>query len=338
MIMNQDMSDRTPRPSRRAFLACSCGALVAQGCGAVSKGPAAPTRRATFPALADADAIVDLHQHTDYHGRTDDQLVAHQENMGIALSVLLPAGHAVETASTHMGKSNGLAAKCSPNEACHALVRRHPDRFVMFANEVPDQPNARVEIERYLKLGARGIGEQKFNVDVESKEMADVYALARDYGVPVLMHFQFGTYNHGYVDRFWRVLDKWPGTNFIGHAQTFWANIDAGHANQSVLYPKTKVTPGGATDRYLRDYPNFYADMSAGSGLGALLRDEDHARDFVRRHQDKCIFGSDCADVPGKLPTCQGAQTIVAIKRLAPDPAVRRKVLRDNAARLLRLA
>jgi predicted TIM-barrel fold metal-dependent hydrolase len=256
--------------------------------------------------------------------------------MGIAMSVLLPAGHPVEVASTHMGKSNGLAAKCFPVESCYELVRAHPDRFTFFANEVPDQPNARAEIEKWLKMGARGIGEQKFAVDVESKEMEAIYALAADYGVPVLMHFQHQMYNIGY-DRFWRVLEKWPKTNFIGHAQTFWANIDAGHADQAVLYPKTKVTPGGITDRYLSNYPNFYADMSAGSGLGALLRDEERAREFLRRHQDKCMYGSDCADIAGKLPTCQGAQTIVAIKRLTPDPAIRRKLFYANAARLLRL-
>jgi predicted TIM-barrel fold metal-dependent hydrolase len=206
----------------------------------------------------------------------------------------------------------------------------------MFANEVPDQPNARAEIEKYLKLGAKGIGEVKFGLDVESKPLEGIFALAADYGVPVLMHFQFEMYNLGY-ERFWRVLEKWPKTNFIGHAQTFWANIDANHTDQKVLYPKTKVTPGGMTDRYLRDYSNFYADMSAGSGLGALMRDEDQAKEFLRRHQDKCIYGSDCADIPGKLPTCQGAQTIVAIKRLAADDAIRRKIFSQNAAKLLKL-
>src|SRR5688572_1499911 len=300
-IMKQCMTVRTRRMSRRGFLGCSCAALLAHGCQSKSK-----PEPATQPAAQDAGPstqdsfIVDLHQHTNYHDRTDQQLVAHQQNMGIRLSVLLPSGHPVETPSTHMGKSNGLAANCFPNEICYELVRRHPDRFVMFANEVPDQPNARAEIEKYLKLGAKGIGEVKFALDVESPALEGIYALAADYGVPVLMHFQFEMYNLGY-ERFWRVLEKWPRTNFIGHAQTFWANIDANHTDQKVLYPKTKVTPGGMTDRYLRDYPNFFADMSAGSGLGALMRDEQQAKQFLRRHQDKCIYGSDCADIAGKL-------------------------------------
>jgi predicted TIM-barrel fold metal-dependent hydrolase len=334
--MNDLMRQRTTGPTRRAFIASSCAALVAAGC----KSPEQPTTRPTQDSglsTGDSIPIIDLHQHTNYNNRTDEQLIAHQRNMGISLSVLLPAGHPVETPTTHMGKSNGLAAKCFPIESCYALVRNFPDRFTFFANEVPDQPNARAEIEKYLKAGAKGIGELKFNLEVDSPPMQMIYAIAADYGVPVLMHFQFETYNLAY-DRFWRVLEKHAKTNFIGHAQTFWANIDANHTDQKVLYPKTKVTPGGMTDRYLSNYPNFYADMSAGSGLGALLRDEDQAKEFLRRHQDKCVYGSDCDDIPGKLPTCQGAQTIVAIKRLAPDPVVRRKIFHDNAVKLLRLS
>ena len=330
--MKQDMAERTPVVSRRSFLACSCAAAFAQGC----KSNSNPTTQDSALTAQDSIPIIDIHQHTNYHDRSDEHLIAHQKNMGISLSVLLPSGHPVDAASTHAGKSNGLAAKCFPNESCYVLLRQYPDRFTMFANEVSDQPGALREIEKYLKVGARGIGEQKFGLDVESKAMEGIYALAAGYGVPVLMHIQHEMYNLGY-DRFWRVLEKWPKTNFIGHAQTFWANIDANHANQKVLYPKTRVTPGGMTDRYLSHYANFYADMSAGSGLGSLLRDEDQAREFLRRHQDKCIYGSDCADIAGKLPTCQGAQTIVAIKRLAPDPGIRRKILHDNAARLLRI-
>ena len=69
---------------------------------------------------------------------------------------------------------------------------------------------------------------------------------------------------------------------------------DKNHKNQKDMYPKGKVTPGGWTDRYLADYPNMYADMSAGSGLNALIRDEEHARGFIERHQDKLLYGSDC--------------------------------------------
>ena len=160
-----------------------------------------------------------------------------------------------------------------------------------------------------------------------------LYKLAEDYRVPILLHFQHGTYNKGF-ERFHKVLEKFPKVNFIGHAQTWWANIDAGLADQKDLYPKgNKVTPGGITDRLLRDYPNMFADMSAGSGLNALLRDEEHTRGFLERHQDKILYGSDCTDTIGRGPGCQGAQTLAMIRKCSPDKAAERKILFETANR-----
>ena len=124
--------------------------------------------------------------------------------------------------------------------------------------------------------------------------------------------------------------------NFIGHAQTLWGNIDK-KLDPKVLYPKTPVTPGGLTDRWLADYPNMYADMSAGSGLNALLRDEEHARGFLKRHQNKLLYGSDCSDRDGQGEKCSGSQQIAAIRRLAPDAQAIQKILYGNAARVLKL-
>jgi hypothetical protein len=137
-------------------------------------------------------------------------------------------------------------------------------------------------------------------------------------------------------ERFGKVLEKYPKTNFLGHAQTWWGNIDKQH-DQAQMYPKGPVTPGGLTDRYLRDYPNMFADLSAGSGLNALTRDEDHTRSFFERHQDKLIYGSDCADRFGRGAQCQGAQTIAAIRRLAPSKTIERKLLYENAKQLFRI-
>jgi len=159
--------------------------------------------------------------------------------------------------------------------------------------------------------------------------------LAREYDVPVLLHFQEGRYNH-HLDRFHKVLEKFPEVNFLGHAQTWWGHIDKNHKPED-LYPKGKVTPGGITDRLLSDYPNMYADQSAGSGLNALLRDEEHARWFLDKHQNKILFGTDCSDADGQGDACQGAKTLAAIKRLAPNKAAERKILYENAKRLLRI-
>ena len=187
-----------------------------------------------------------------------------------------------------------------------------------------------------IGMGAKIIGEQKFGVPCDSPESERLYHLAEQYNVPVILHFQHERYNLG-IERFDKVLAKFPKVNFIGHAQTFWANVDANPANQTVLYPKGPITPGGLTDRLLRDFPNMYGDLSAGSGLNALTRDEEHTRAFFERHQDKLMFGSDCADAVGVGTECTGAGILEAVRRLAPSKAIERKLLWENACRLFRV-
>ena len=289
--------------------------------------------RQTQPA---PDPVIDIHQHLGYSGRRDDVLLAHQRAMGISTTILLPAGRAVKTPSTHGGVSNGLQAQCRGNEDCARFAAEHAGAYRFGANEVPDVDGAVEEIARYLDRGGIVIAEQKFGVDCDSPAMQEIYELAQARGVPVLMHWQFEMYNYGF-ERFHRMLEKFPKVNFIGHAQTWWANIDRNHSDQKVLYPKGPVTAGGLTDRYLGDYPNMFGDLSAGSGLNALTRDEAFTRDFLARHQDKLLYGSDCSDLDGSGPKCQGAQTLAAIRRLAGSKVIERKLLFENARALFRL-
>jgi predicted TIM-barrel fold metal-dependent hydrolase len=287
-------------------------------------------------ALQPPEPIIDIHQHLGYSGRADEVLLSHQRTMGATTTILLPAGRSVNTASTHDGVSNGLQAQCLGNDACRQFAMAHRDRFRFGANEVPDVDGATKEIERYLKLGGLMIAEQKFGVECDAPAMRRIYDVAQAHHVPVLMHWQTGMYNYGF-ERFYKILEQYPRVNFLGHAQTWWANVDKNNVDQTVMYPKGPVTPGGMTDRYLTDYSNMYGDLSAGSGLNALTRDEDFARDFLVRHQDKLIYGSDCSDGEGAGPKCQGAQTIAAIRRLAGGKALERKLLYGNAKALFRL-
>jgi predicted TIM-barrel fold metal-dependent hydrolase len=323
--------------NRRRFLSTSARALLGATAyaDAQTAAPGGASARTAAPP-APAEPIIDIHQHLGYSGRPDDVLLAHQTAMGVTTTLLLPAGRTVTRASTHDGVANGLQAEALGNDACHRFVRAHRTQYLVGANEVPDLEDATREIERYLNDGAVTIGEQKFGVECDSPEMQRIYQLAQSHGAPVLLHFQFEMYNYGF-ERFHRMLEKYPTVRFIGHAQTWWANIDGNHPDQRVLYPKGPVTPGGLTDRYLRDYENMYGDLSAGSGLNALTRDEAFTRDFLSRHQDKLLFGSDCNDRDGGGPACQGTKTIAAIRRLSPTKSIERKLLYENARRLFRL-
>jgi predicted TIM-barrel fold metal-dependent hydrolase len=289
--------------NRRAFLAmATAGVLAAQ----------------------DDIQVIDIHQHTPYSGRGPDELVSHQRGMGVTRTVLLPAGRRL-----------GLAADAGGNDVVWALRDRYPDEFVCFANELPDIPEARQVIEKYLKKGAIGIGEQKFPVESDSKHIELIASIAKEYDVPVLLHFQHEAYNF-HLENFHKILAKFPTVNFIGHAQTWWGNVDKNH-KQDVMYPTGKVTAGGISDRYLSDYPNMYGDLSAGSGRNSLARDEEHAKAFLMRHQDKLLFGSDCSDPVAGSEKCIGVPTLAILRRLVTDKKALKKILHDNAKKIMRV-
>lgn len=289
--------------SRRNFLAAMAAPLAAEA----------------------AEPIIDIHQHTNYTGRTDEELIRHQREMGVSKTVLLPAG-----------SKYGLAAGAGGNDTVVALARLLPKEYVFFANELPDIPETRPVLEKYLQLGAIGIGEQKFPVEADSAYIDLVASIAQEHNVPVLLHFEHNNYNLNF-NRFYKVLERHPKVNFIGHAQTWWCNIDK-DCDQSVMYPGGPVTPGGLTDRLLSDYPNIYGDLSANSGLNSMLRDEAHARDFLKRHQDKLLFGSDCNDRQANGPKCLGSKIIAAVRKLSSDKKLERKLLYGNASKLLRIS
>ena len=106
----------------------------------------------------------------------------------------------------------------------------------------------------------------------------------RELGLPVLVHFQEvehfpgeGLWGTGFK-RFEAMLRKYPKTRFIGHADAFWANVDAKYANEAA-YPTGPITRGGITDKLLGDYANLFGDLSANSGNNAMSRDAVvHAR------------------------------------------------------------
>src|SRR5688572_17140346 len=206
------------QPSRRDFIATSL-ALVSS----------AVLSQAMRGADDAREPIIDIHQHHRYRDRPDDNLLFHQKAVGVTTTVLLPGGEDTGNPPTTM----------SLNAAVFEFVRAHPKQFYFFANARADQPDARQEVEKYLKLGAIGIGEQKSKLPCDSRPMEILAELAGEYDVPMLMHFEHGMYNTG-IERFSKMLEKFPRVKFIGHAQEWWGNIDRNHDPKS-NYPKGQV-------------------------------------------------------------------------------------------------
>ncbi len=288
---------------------------------------ALPGLAAGLPSLSEAktEPLLDFHQHTHYNGRPNEHLIAHQANLRVTKTVLLPG-------------EGWMLSIVGGNAECADIEARTPGRFVRFTCSDPIESRTPDVLRGNVRRGARGFGELKFHVAVDSPEMHRVYKLADELRVPVLLHFEYETYNTG-LERFEAVLRAYPSVHFIGHAQTWWGNISA-DLNPLDLYPKGPVKPGGLTDRLLGDYPNVYGDLSAGSGLNALTRDPDFARGFIARHRQKLIWGSDCDCYDGqgggvKRGYCIAARSLAALRGLVSSDALFRQIVYGNGARLL---
>jgi predicted TIM-barrel fold metal-dependent hydrolase len=92
-------------------------------------------------------------------------------------------------------------------------------------------------------------------------------------------------------------------------------------------------------DRLLSEYPNLYADLSAGSGYNALTRDEDFTAGFLERHPNQLLYGSDCPCSDGKggnfQGTCHATQLTAFLKKMVTDPDRLDKIFYRNALQAL---
>lgn len=280
--------------------------------------------------------------------RVDGQTPAAAEWGGSVLDIHLHLRTTAEGNVTHMDGAGVtkavLLASVNAEDRAKQVAAGHPGRFARFASIDVTQPDAADRLRTAVQNGAAGFGEIKSQVEAAGPEMRRVYALAAELNVPIMIHFQEfsqpgsqGTYNTG-LKKFDAMLKAFPKTRFIGHADAFWANVSADYA-EDTSYPKGRIAPGGATDRFLRDYSNLYADMSANSGNNFLNRDPEFAAGFLERHQDKLMFGSDCPCPDGRggaTGRCIARATLTALKRLAA-PSVFRKITWENGSKLLNL-
>lgn len=275
--------------------------------------------------------VFDLHFHLRPQPAAN---LAHLDGAGIAKANLLTRGSALEQVK--------------------ALQETAPGRFTWFNSYDVTQRDAEQALTQAVKSGAQGFGEMKFHVAADGPELRRMYALAADLRVPILIHFQEvdhvaneGTWSTGFATTFESVLKAHPRTTFIGHADAFWANVSADYHNEAV-YPSGPVKRGGVTDRWLGGYANFFGDMSAVSGNTAMTRDPAFTADFLKRHQDKLLFGSDCScrdghgagyenpAAPRMAGKCVARETLSVLER-STSPAIFQKIVWSTVHALLRI-
>jgi uncharacterized protein len=286
--------------------------------------------------------VIDIHLHMRRDLRQSQQQdvdanFAHINGCGVQKAILLARSDAVERVK--------------------AVQAKYPGRFVWSAATDITKPEAEQSLRAAVNAGAIALGELKAHVAADGPELRRMYSLAAELNVPILVHFQEvphfegeGTFSTGFKN-FETVLKAYPKTKFVGHADAFWANIDAKYANEAA-YPTGPITPGGVTDKLLGDYANLFGDLSANSGNNALSRDPEFTAGFLKRHQDKLIFGSDCGCSDGNgsglgqpnnpaaarlAGKCVARATLTLLKS-STTPAVFKKLVWENAHRTYRIS
>ena len=319
---------------RREFLETVAAAALVPALPALPALPIGAGQAQANGANDWGSQVFDLHHHMRPEPAAN---LAHLDGVGITKANLLTRGDVAERVK--------------------ALEAAAPGRFIWFNSYDVAKPDAEQVLTQAVKGGAQGFGEMKYHVAADGPEYKRIYALAAELHVPILIHFQEvdhfpneGTWATGYAKTFASILKDNPKTTFIGHADAFWANVSADYKNESA-YPTGPIARGGVTDKWLGDYPNLFADMSANSGNNAMSRDPGFTRDFLERHQDKLIFGSDCSCADGHgggvsqnnnpaasrmAGKCVARETLTLLKK-STTPAVFQKIVWGNAHKLLRI-
>jgi predicted TIM-barrel fold metal-dependent hydrolase len=291
--------------------------------------------------------IIDTHQHVFWHGRNDADLVADMDAHGIRQAWLLSweiLPH--EDERSYHGVLNPLHFRADGTHAGIPLSDllltrdRYPDRFVVGYCPHPQLADAPRRFEAAYHIHrVRVCAEWKFRVLFDDPRCLELYRKAGELGCPVVLHldvpylpdpttgrpvYQRSWYG-GTVANLERALVACPETRFIGHAPGFWREISGDADSDPNAYPKGAVREGGRLYPLFERYPNLYADLSAGSALGALRRDPVHAREFLRRFSERILFGRDF----------YGGDLLEFLNGLELPADVRDRVLWQNARKLI---
>jgi uncharacterized protein len=219
------------------------------------------------------------------------------DSKGVDKAVILPMSYA--EFSAHGQNFGEVLYICS----------QRPGRFIPFCNvdpRLPLRPDlVKVDdfvfyLSNFKELGAKGIGELVARIPWNEPRMLKLLEAAEKVGLPVTFHTitpdanSYGVLDYPGLELLEGVLKKFSNLKFLGHSQGFWSEIGGGlTAAEKCGYPKGPVKEGGALVRLMRQYPNLYGDISAGSGFNALSRDPEFGYKFIHEFQDRLLLGLD---------------------------------------------
>jgi len=255
--------------------------------------------------------IIDIHNHPDWHGYDFDKFIANMDEFNIDVTWLLtwesPRSEYAFGKFVWVPPENEWGP--IPFERCLAYKQKAPDRIVLAYAPDPRRPDAIDQMEAAMEIyGVKVYAELKLRMMYDDLDALRMFRFCGEKKVPILVHidYEFDTgskyprpnyWYGGGIEAFERAVQKCPETVFIGHAPGFWAHISGDYdPTTGGIYPDGPVTPGGKVQSMVREYPNLYCDISAGSGVRALSRDLNLTKEFIDEFQDRIMYGRDYFD------------------------------------------
>ena len=313
----------------------------------------APGRAGTAPAneteaTIASTAFIDIHAHcTEFEmppvyakGKRPlclpEDLLAHYDRLGVEKGVIL--------------------ALCNPEnfgggmstEQILRICALAPDRFIPSVAADPRclGNNAFGDFEFLFKWyrdkGCRICGEVCANLHFLDPRVQNYFKGCEAAGLPLTFHvaadenWLYGLVDERGLPELEMCLQRFPKLRFLGHSQAFWCEIGTYQTWDDRAGFPTGPVEEGRLPQLMRQYPNLYGDLSAGSGNNALARDLDYAGKFLTEFQDRLLFGLDICAPKGYIsPLGETMRTLLRTGRITP--AVYRKVCRENHIRLLGL-
>ena len=248
-----------------------------------------------------------------------EQLIDTMNRLGIDMSVLLP-----------LDSPEASGAYFTTFEALE-VWKKYPERLIPFCCVDPRRDKIHARIKTYVEMGCKGFGEHKVGLAIDDERSKKLYRICGEMNLSVLMHLDPGlNSDEAGLPGLEKLLQEMPETNFIMHGPGWWAEISGGNQLRGG-YPKGEIQPGGRVDILLQEYPNLYADLSAGSAFNALTRDPDYTPGFLERNWGKLLFATDYLGAGQRLPI------VKFIKELDMEQSKVHAIAKGNAMKLLNI-
>ena len=232
------------RRSRREFLWRTAGGMLAAGVARRTSG----TGTGTGTSTGGGGRYVDIHTHLGQpwfglEPLTVDLLLKWMDEHSVAQAAVLPL---VSPEAYYYPVTTDFVLR---------ETKAHRDRLIPFCaidprtagTHLPAHQSLVDMLKRYVDAGARGFGEHKPRLPIDEPLSQKLYAACGEVKLPVLFHLDnFANMDQPGLPGLEAMLQKFPGTVFIGHGKGWWASISGGleQSDLQVSYPEGPVKPG----------------------------------------------------------------------------------------------